>query len=91
MSDDWQPGDLALCIDDRPSMFWSGWEPKKGRIYTVLFVTADRNGLDLEEVSDAPAPYAARRFRKIRPHIPDEEDIETISLLTGAPVREPVA
>jgi hypothetical protein len=33
---------------------------------------------------------AGFRCRKIRPHTPDAEDAETIRLLNGAPIKEPV-
>lgn len=85
MSDDWKPGDLALCVK-------GGVVSRVGQIYTVdnvemlgslclWFVGQDYSGL---------LPSFAKNFRKIRPHTPDEQDAETIRLLTGAPVKEPI-
>ncbi|WP_390549829.1 hypothetical protein [Qipengyuania sp. MTN3-11] len=77
-----------------------------GRIYTVRAVllpgyrqTDDgrrvfryKTGLSLlfEGMKDDGTSSGASRFRKIRPHTPDEEDRETIALLNGAPVKQPV-
>ena len=82
MSDDWQAGDLALCIKLGK---WRGdvtgrpiAGPAAGRIYTVTW--AGMAGgiicLELEGVetylnsNGAVAPWRAYRFRKIRPHLP---------------------
>lgn len=92
--DDWQVGDLALCISPR------SWEPPEAcdpHAGTILTVSAldhtDPCGLGLwfDGVSSCDS-YMAYAFRKIRPHTPDEEDRETIELLTGnrAPIREGV-
>lgn len=98
MADDWQVGDLALCVDDRrcPSYRWGGL--CAGRIYTVDAVTVDigprgfsalygkgRIGLAF---ADAPTPsgtigWDARRFLKVTPPSADEFDRETIALLNG--------
>lgn len=102
MGDDWQPGDLALCVRD-------GKRTKAGAVYVVYRVADDctRCGcghflpygytpaLWLEGVgsidSNGCEPWAmAVRFRKIKPHQPDAEDAETIRLLTGKPVWERV-
>jgi len=106
MSDDWQPGDLALCIDDSDGGVEEGGKVvrllERGKVYRVEAVDVDpafaEVGLHLEGV---PRPWSETwqieigwvetRFRKIRPHQPDAEDAETIRLLTGAPVREPAA
>ena len=102
MADDWQVGDLALCVRDgfiiHPTVSSTARpEIKKGRIYTVSWVGVDgrhepQPSLGLEEaVSPAPrGGFAQERFRKIRTHTPDAEDAETIRLLTGAPARQPV-
>lgn len=92
MADDWQPGDLALCLHTRRRRepTWGGLERlRSGAIYTVSRVGAGWGGtlLVFDEVrSDAPyGVFSAHRFRKIRPHTPDAEDAETIALLTGKP------
>jgi hypothetical protein len=96
MAEDWQPGDLALCV--RTAVDAS---TVSGRFYTVERVIVDCAGtlalflVGLQNGSEwGPEGFyghKASRFRKIRPHVPDEEDAETIRLLTGAPIREPVA
>jgi len=97
--DDWQAGDLALCVkggchpDEKhlpPVDF-----PIAGKIYTVEWAGKCRFvsgfGLALGLVDGPPnvtkdRVWNASRFRKIRPHAPDEEDRETIELLTGVKV-----
>lgn len=98
MSADWQIGDLALCVNDRPSPFFPtvACRLRSGAIYTVRGVGIDEGGqlgLFLEEVRSygMKGGFVSSRFRKIRPHTPDAEDAETIRLLNGLPVREPVA
>lgn len=101
MADDWQPGDLALCVY-RPPQTWFGAkpgrpEPRKGGVYTVealiVHPFTGELGLVLEGHHSAhpsgPA-WCSRSYRKIRPHTPDAEDRETIRLLNGAPVKETV-
>lgn len=95
MSDDWQPGDLALCVrtgDIRTTYVrHRGIGLRKGGIYTLIRFGVDpldgQRTLWLED--DIPQGRLAIRFRKIRPHQPDAEDAETIRLLAGKPVREP--
>lgn len=90
MSDNWEAGDLALCIK-------SGRVTKAGRFYTVSEVVIDRfDNAVLLRFSGMRYRFAhewsgADRFRKIYPHAPDAEDLETINLLKSAPVPEPVA
>ncbi|MDI3491992.1 MAG: hypothetical protein PWP11_3269 [Thauera sp.] len=106
MADDWQPGDLALCIDDSDGGIERAGAVvrllERGKVYRVEAVDIDpafaEVGLHLEGV---PRPWSEKwqteigwletRFRKIRPHTPDAEDAETIRLLQGAPIREPAA
>ncbi len=92
---DWAPGDLALCIKQgrwrSDGMFSRG--PKAGAVLTVRRVGSDGNGLPTiwfigwpgDEGADG---YNPARFRKIRPHIPDAEDAETIRLLNKQPATE---
>ena len=103
MGDDWQPGDLALCIKLGPWRRMSsdgtvakGEGPPAGRVLEVRSVLPGACCSIALKFSDWPdanvrgwAGYDAKRFRKIRPHQPDEEDAETIRLLNGAPVRQP--
>ena len=97
MADDWQAGDLALCMGD-PIVS----NCRRGAIYTVTavihglnFASGIRTGLVLDGVQHPVAfafwgvhACAARCFRKIRPHTPDAEDAETIRLLNGKPLRK---
>ena len=107
MSDDWEPGDLALCIRTGAPMHPTGFRRDdasafltRGSIYTVratetvppAFLDAGETLLYLTEVvHPLGRGFASTRFRKIRPHTADEEDRETIRLLTGGPVTEPAA
>jgi hypothetical protein len=92
MADDWQAGDLALCValDAAPTAL------TVGRIYTVAdlnldWLDSEGLGLFLVEVSagDGWDGFKADRFRKIRPLTDEERDEFTTDLRT--PVREPVA
>lgn len=96
MADDWQVGDLALCVNDAADPNY-GMLFVRGAVYTVSAVVFIQGawsvtfgefgggfGLLFDKVA-TPIPADPRRFRKIRPHKPDEEDRETIALLTGQP------
>lgn len=83
MSDDWKPGDLALCVNGVVNPEWSdAAHPQQGAVYTVTEVTrtAPANsmfprgmGLFLAGLSCASLwGFAAQRFRKINP-LTDEE------------------
>ena len=98
MSDDWQPGDLALCIKQGAWARIGNNGPKAGVLYTVrkvdygpIYKASPTVRLYLEGwPGDCGAhSFAAYRFRKIRPHKADEEDRETIRLLTGKPEQVP--
>lgn len=100
MSDDWQPGDLALCMRDGPWQYRSG--PPAGSVWTVeSVIVGDKpgdphhghTGLFLAGIRAAgpTGAFHSSCFRKIRPHTPDAEDTETIRLLTGKPVKETAA
>lgn len=86
--DDWQVGDLALCVGAFPTRE-QFWNPVCGGVYTVAEYGAGPEGgwLDLEEDIDKQPDFAwpSSHFRKIRPHLPDAEDAETIRLLNRAP------
>lgn len=87
--ENWQVGDLALCIKT------DAWRPigprgnhsvlpAAGHFYTVRRVKTDSDGEFLAFI-EGTGLWRSDRFRKIRPHTPDEQDAETIHLLTGAP------
>lgn len=94
MADDWQPGDLALCVNaeilrEGDGRISSGRGLSVGGVYTVSRCARTKwgyLGLCLEGVDDG-RPKRAIRFRRIRPHTPDEEDRETIELLKGGKVH----
>lgn len=98
---DWQVGDLALCVNDTPTLFWGVCTVEIGCVYVVVgfdttWPDGPEHGLFLDGVAplywgDRPIGYNVKRFRKIHPHTPDAEDEETIRLLNGVPVPEPVA
>ena len=98
MSEDWQVGDLALCVRGGFISGLGGLEyPVGGRVYIVGAVVHDwkfqtRKTPGLQLVDGPPNRrgsriWAAFRFRKIHPHTPDAEDVETIRLLTDQPQR----
>ena len=94
MSDEWRAGDLALCIKQGD---WisapsdpNNDGPIAGQILTVKVVVAGHGVIALGFAEWEPALFRSTRFRKIPPHIPDEEDREAIRLMTGVPVKEPV-
>ena len=97
MSDDWQVGDLALCVRGGRDVNPAGELTRAGCVYTVanVFISPFKGNLRLH-FKELPAFIGnpiwasnADRFRKIRPHKADEQDRETIALLTGKPVGEP--
>lgn len=98
--DDWQVGDLALCIAVRhPNFVLPSTSLRVGRIYTVTKVgrlicegpcTGER-ALALMGVKPRlkDRGWPSSLFRKIRPHHPDAEDAETIKLLNQVPALQP--
>ena len=98
MSNDWRPGDLALCVNDEPPRVVNGHletpDPtplRAGAVYTVLRVARDVRGygyLGLA-VHTTDSGWFADRFRKLDPHAPDEDDREIIALYTYAPLQTP--
>ncbi|WP_066113804.1 MULTISPECIES: hypothetical protein [unclassified Blastomonas] len=102
--DDWQPGDLALCVSSEGfhDDFVEGNQyPAIGSVSRVNDVCLLEASLDDKwnqpggvwlSFDEYPVFLCfSGNFRKIRPHVPDEEDAETIRLLTGTPVKEPTA
>lgn len=89
----WQVGDLALCVNDGPvGHYWvhSGII-RCGGIYKVELPFVDHDGdhcllLEQHHSGNLSGGWLSCRFRKIDPHTADEEDAETIRLLTGQPV-----
>jgi hypothetical protein len=79
MSDDWKPGDLALCVGEQDGDGPTFWEPVIGGTYHVAAVEIAETGLFLELQED---PYAfdpswgwgAEIFRKINPLTDEERD-----------------
>lgn len=78
MAEDWQVGDLALCVwGERRSMpIPPNWKsPCKGGLYTVVKVTRGGHSLGLvltDSHTDNPLGWLASCFRKIKP-LTDEE------------------
>lgn len=96
---DWQVGDRALCVTDAIAGFGFSKLVVIGRVYTVEDVYVGVDGKYDGVVALVLRGIRGRRypglhhalFRKFSDHVPDEEDAETIRLLNGAPVGEPVA
>lgn len=96
MDNSWQAGDLALCVGAHVLVgVMSGMRQSglaKGRIYLVRgvkqFDLFSATGL---KIDGFVGWIRSDHFRKIRPHTPDAEDIETIELLTGKPVEIEIA
>ena len=99
MSDDWQPGDLAMIVRQgvidcphRAATTHTGEKcPRRGAVRTVTAVQASvlpsgtKCGCTELWFSDREGAVA-QRCKKIRPHTPDAEDAETIALLKGGRV-----
>lgn len=90
--DDWQVGDLALCIKQGK---WRSVEdcdeglslrfPRLGCVYRVAGVQRDMKGswLNFDEFGGG---FAATRFIKTTPPEADQFDREVIELMNGKPV-----
>lgn len=98
MSEDWQAGDLALCVADELPGFGFCTLVVIGRVYVVEEVYVGVGGkhegvlalvLKGNKGRNYPGLHHAL-FRKLRDHTPDAEDEETIRLLNRQPVGEPV-
>lgn len=95
--DDWKIGDLAICVLGGPidGYVWPRAQyPRVGQVIRVEDVRIEHPqqtptgdvflySRELPPNVDGTRGWGAIRFRKIEPHTPDEEDIETIRLLTG--------
>jgi hypothetical protein len=101
MADDWQAGDLALCVNNSDNIpLPAGYMTTGGRLLRVGAVYNVRSIVDcpytnipllvLEEVAsqNPTGGFNAIRFRKIR-SLTDEEREEAL-LEMNPPVREPV-
>ena len=94
---DWKPGDAALCIKATPCPVFGPVTLVEGRTYIVRAVktgacrTTGYVGTGLKVIGNEDFGWHnSIRFQKAPNHTPDAEDAETIALLTGAPVKEPV-
>lgn len=92
MTETWHRGDLALCVADD---FCTGNYPdiaalpRIGAIYGVNDV-ARHSSLRIDGLALIGLPedayFDASAFRKLHPHSPDAEDLETIRLLNAGKV-----
>jgi len=102
MADDWQVGDLALCVRGGPINKGSGLcgFPVAGTLHNVQAIAiaptvSHPRGAVCLSAETLPANrtgcrrWNACRFIKVTPNEAGEEDAETIRLLNGAPVKEP--
>lgn len=89
--DNWQVGDLALCIAEKS---WIGVAtrqspsnaPQCGAVYSVEEV-GRQDELDWIRLTELNAKrFHTRHFRKITPPKADEFDREVIDLMLGKPV-----
>lgn len=92
MTETWQRGDLALCVaDDFSTENYPDIAglPRVGAIYSVNDV-AWHSGLKVDGLALIGLPgdayFDACAFRKLHPHSPDAEDLETIRLLNAGKV-----
>jgi hypothetical protein len=86
MSDDWQVGDLAVCVDDSPCHCGCGLPVSAGSVYRVTRVWPPQHGkigLSLSGVTiEWPhRALAGQRFRKIHPDKHEDCEPEFIELL----------
>ena len=93
MADDWQVGDLALCVNATDgSQGWAGSLLREGAVYTVenasMVCFSGEHVLVLNEVKapDYTEGFNVTRFIKITPPEADEFDREVIELLRREPV-----
>jgi hypothetical protein len=94
MAEDWQVGDLALCVEDHRN-FLGCPEVRPGGVYTVddLFCEdwTGQSGLVLKDrpSSHYSKAHAACRFRKIRPLSDEERDSFLADLDEPVRTRQP--
>jgi hypothetical protein len=93
MSDDWAPGDLALCVNLRDLCEEDEMSPdlREGGVYTVEAVVAGYGHLGIYEqglrlVGVRPTNpecigFSAQRFRKIKPDPLERCETEFITLM----------
>lgn len=95
-SEDWQPGDLALCISGAflpPSLY----DPRVGDLLRVTHVIEAVANFGFEvrmtaltfESKPADTGWQSTAFRKIRPEIKAAEDEFSMDLLQRIGTREP--
>lgn len=102
MADNWEVGDLALCVNVGDLLIstspkrirgTAGRRLRKGAVYTVVEIrhrTTSGTVAELLVTAETGGRSAASlRFRKIDYHTPDAEDEETIRLLKGEPCNPP--
>lgn len=92
MSEDWQPGDLALCIKSTENgTIKSGYVGVVVRVEVAedWYRDGGQTGLYFQDRRGVygDGGFNACRFRKIKKHTPDAEDAETIRLLKGEKVK----
>jgi hypothetical protein len=97
--DDWQKGDLALCVNDAPNPFYGGRSTvARGRVYTVEAVSERRphslfgmtRGLLLSGIRSkvsALGSFAEQRFRKIKPLTDEEREQFAAEMNTREPAN----
>lgn len=94
MADDWQKGDLALCVDNNRGYAANGHRTVspdliKGKVYSVDGVAIFAETLAISLVGVKPGTFGtfrmASRFIKITPPESDEFDREIIELMNRKP------
>lgn len=96
MSDDWQAGDMALCINDGPCPVFGKLPLKKGKIYIVSRVKTGRcrmtgyvgTGLNLIGNFEKHDLYNAILFRKIKP--PERDEIDQKFAMRSNSLKKPL-
>lgn len=96
MSDDWKPGDLALCVLGGPARCFQGrlenthgTQTARGALYTVRKVSPspylpDALGVFVDGIDGGWFPD---RFRKIKPLTDEEREQFTANLNTREPAN----
>lgn len=76
--ENWQVGDLAVCVDDSPHRFYGMAELSAGRVYTVADLHHDGAALDLCGLVRPSYCWDASRFRRPDEHEACEEEFVTL-------------